>query len=622
MIQRNPGAITSQLLRAVRASSENPFDHFYAPALTLIGGGYSVLQILRGDLLLAGISTFSAALMLLLMLLPALQKTLLRQTFNRRHAAYIAYFWIFSLLWASVLRALLDIPPLGKDSELFYIFLVLLVVFTYRAALLLFALTRRGYAIFISNLSLWEQILVVVNEFIAAGLFAYISGRLLAVFVQPNIFTLQIDPFYTGGLLLLAFVYYFVMQLMWFRRWNDWLGRNVVWVRLARFFTPLALVIMTTMISRHFAILSDARSANLLGTANLNQAILALSPLVWMMIFFVFLLVYTGRRGLRQRFLPDLLLDHLPPRLKEFLETISDMDILLLCGVMMSSIPLHLFLFDDEAVGVIDLLRQQIEQQNALIDSSEQALALLFALPFYLLALTFMGLYAYVIANPDLPAKARDELVSKLPLGMLIIFIIVLYLCAVPFSQVLSEGRLPQLPQELGRVLAFDVLIPLVLLYLHYFLLVRLPYGRGQSRWREQEVRRLDRELERNQLNIKMLESDILRIDHTWASIRGVEQRLDLLYKLTELNGKRDQMNMDRLKVLSEKQELTEISDAPLSLTIARLPLRIVSLGIPLLIVFKVYEWAILNDGLREIANNPNIGLIEFFQIVLQQLEF
>ena len=43
--------------------------------------------------------------------------------------------------------------------------------------------------------------------------------------------------------------------------------------------------------------------------------------------------------------------------------------------------------------------------------------------------------------------------------------IITLYLFAIPFSQVLTEGRLPQLPQDLGRILLFNILIPLVLLY-------------------------------------------------------------------------------------------------------------------------------------------------------------
>ena len=74
---------------------------------------------------------------------------------------------------------------------------------------------------------------------------------------------------------------------------------------------------------------------------------------------------------------------------------------------------------------------------------------------------------------------------SKLPIGFLITMIITLYLFAVPFTQVFVEGRLPTLSRDLGRILVFYVLIPLLLLYLHFFLLVRIPYGRGQRLWRE-----------------------------------------------------------------------------------------------------------------------------------------
>ena len=74
--------------------------------------------------------------------------------------------------------------------------------------------------------------------------------------------------------------------------------------------------------------------------------------------------------------------------------------------------------------------------------------------------------------------------------------------------------------------------------------------------------------------------------------------------------------------MLDERQQLTEISEAPVSLAIAQLPTRVVSVGIPLLLAFKVYEWAVVNDGLREIANNPNITVIEFFQTILRQAQF
>jgi hypothetical protein len=302
------------------------------------------------------------------------------------------------------------------------------------------------------------------------------------------------------------------------------------------------------------------------------------------------------------------------------------MDILLLAGVFMTFIPLHAFLFDDESIGIIDQLRLQIEAQNAIIDSSEQALAVLFAFPFYILAVLLLALYGYVVANPTLTATERDDLVDRLPIGQLIILIITLYLSAIPFSQVLSQGRLPQLPQELGRVLAFDVLIPLILLYAHYFILVRIPYGRGQARWRRERGARLESELLRIDREIDKVQNKLRSGESLWAMRRvqrGNEgEKIDMLYQFIELNSERDHLNMERLHIVTERQQLAEINEAPVSLTIARLPARIVSIGIPLLLAFKIYEWAVVNDGLREIANNPNIGVVEFFQLILQQAQF
>lgn len=614
--------ITSQLMRAVRVTRLGRYEQIYVAVLMVIGVVYSLARLLQGDLVLSFASTFSVVLMGVCVLFKGVQDRVLGRPFDRHHATMIAFFWVYSLLSITFLRSWLSTPPIGKESQLYYVFMLLFLALTFRALQTLLALTPTGYRIMFTQIPLWEKVLVAVNEFLAAGLLAFVGGNTLAVLLQPSVFTTRLEPIYVGGLLFLLLTYYLLMQVMWLQAGNEWLSRNVVWVRLARLLSPLGLVMATMVIGRHFAILSEPRTANLLGTADFNQAILALSPIVWMMVFWVFMLVYSGGRGLRQRFLPDRLLGYLPPSLARFLKTVSDMDILLIAGFLFLYIPLHLAVFDDEAVGLIDTLRQQIAQQNALVDSSEQALALIFALPFYMLALAFMGLYAYALANPQLSAKERDDLVDRLPIGLLIIFIITLYLCAVPFSQVLTSGRLPQLPQDLGRILAFDVFIPLVLLYVHYFLLVRLPYGRGQGRWREKEALRLERALDRIDHNIRSVEGDILRIDHTWQARKDQDERINMLYQYIELNGKRDQLNMERLKIVADKQQLAEISETPVSLTIARLPLRIVSLGIPLLIAFKVYEWAIVNDGLREIANNPDITIIQFLQTILEQIQF
>lgn len=617
--------ITHQFLQVVRIADDNRFDRYYVPTLLAIGILYSGLQFLNGDILLGIVSGISVAALTVLAAFDPIQHMVLQRSFDRSHATYVALFWCYSLLWVRVYRQLAGTTPEGKDSALFYILLILFLAITFRALLTLFALTPAGNDTFVSQIPLWEKLLVVINELIAAGLLAVVAGSQLAQLIQPQVFTIYVNPVYGALLLVVVIVYYVIMQLMWLRRWNRWLSNSRVWVRLARVLAPLALLTASWVIVRHFARLSDSRTADLLGTADLDQSVLALSPVIWLLIFFVVLLVFTGRRGLRQRFLPDDLTRLLPERARNWLSTISDMDMLLICGVFIAFIPLHLVLFDDESVGFLDTLRQQLSQ-NALIDTSDQALAVVFAFPFYVLAVLLLLLYASVLANPKVDAHTRDDLVKKLPVSMLIILIITLYLCAVPFSQVLSEGRLPQLPQELGRLLAFDVLIPLILLYTHYFILIRIPYGRGQSRWRAERGAQLERELRRTNQVIDEVQGKLKRAEAIWQRRRNLpgnqDEKIDMLYEFVELNSERDHWNMERLRIIDQRQELAEVSEAPVSLTIARLPTRVISFGIPLLLAFKIYEWAIVNDGLREIANNPNIGVIEFFQIILEQTQF
>jgi hypothetical protein len=411
---------------------------------------------------------------------------------------------------------------------------------------------------------------------------------------------------------------------MWLQRWNDWLSKNAVWVRLARVLAPLAALVTIMVIGNYFIERSDPRTANLLGDSNTSLAVLSLAPVILLMIFVIMLLVYTSNKGLRQRFLPDLLLDRLPGRVAKFLRSISDMDMLLIIGVMATLIPAYLLLLGDTG-GVIGSLRQQILQRgSALIETSEQALAVLFAMPFYFLSILLLGLYALVMSRSTLTAQERDELIAKLPVGFLIILIITLYLFAVPFSQVLTEGRLPQLPQDSGRILLFNILIPLVLLYLHYFIFVRLPYGRGQSRWREAHATLLARQLSMIERRIQNLNQELERLDSQWqqGNDANANLRFDTLYRYVQLNGMRDDMNMQRLQLVAERQQLAEISETPVSVAVARLPIRVVSIGIPLLLAIQIYQWAVLNNGLREIANNPNINVVDFFREILGQLQF
>ncbi len=613
---------THMFLARVKLSDESRLERYLIPVLLGIGIGSSGLLFLAGDVVRFTMSLIVVGLLLAFTVSKTLQERILQHDMTTGHAFYLAVFWIYSQGWIELLRQVQTLPQVGKDSTDFYILFVFFLMVTYRAIFALFGITQTGYKILFTKTPFWERVSIALNELIAGALLAVFLGGLLARWTQPTVFTLQIEPTYTVGVLGALLGYYFVIQLMWTRYWNLVLSRKRSWLRLARFFAPLALIIATVVIVRHFTRLSDPRTADLLGRANLDQTILAVSPVVWLLILAIVVLVYTSQRGLSQRFFPQSLLEQLPTRISNVLSKISDMDMLLLIGILTTWIPIQVLLTDTGQIGVLEALRTQITQQNALIDTSEQALALIFALPFYIFAVGILAIYAYVFAKSDLSAKDRDTLVDQLPIGLIIMFIITLYLCSIPFSQVLSEGRLPQLPQDLGRILAFDVLIPLVLLYGHYFILIRFPYGRGQKLWRIQHAEYLQYEELRVQQRIKTLDTEINRIEKRWMRIKSEDDKIDTLYKFVELNSNRDSQNMDLLRLIRERQELDEVSETPVSVTIARLPTRIISLGIPLLLAFKIYEWAVVNNGLREIANNPNIGVIEFFQIILQQTQF
>lgn len=580
--------------------------------------------IWRGDVLIAGVSAVVIALFVLIATLKPAQRVLIRAEFGISHAFYLAVFWVYTLLTVSIVRVLLATPSTGKESQPYYILAVLLFAVLFRLCLSLLAIFPFAYRVFMSDIPLWEQIIVAINEFLAAVVLAFVLGGQVAQILQPDVFTLRVDIPYTVGLLFLAGTYYVITQAMWISRWNKLLSRNFVWVQFARIVTPIALVVVTIVIIHHFTSLSEPRSANLLGDANVDETILALSPIIWMMVFFVVFIVYTGNRGLRRRLLPDKLLNLLPNVISNRLKFTSDMDIILFAGMLASVIPLQLFLFDSSLF--IGTLQQQLSTDNALIDTSEQALALIFAIPFYLFAVLLLTLYASVMINPALPAKDRDALVERLPLSLLLMFVITLYMAAIPFSQVLSSGDLPQLPQDLGYILAFNVLIPLILLLFHYYLFIRFPYGFGQSRWRKNYALQLEESLRTVDLKIATLQKHIDTREAKWGDRDGIQEsyteQITTLHDLISLNGERDTLNMERLRVVSERQELAEISEAPVSVTIAQLPRQVVSYGIPLVLAFKIYEWAIINDGLREVANNPDIGILEFFATILENTNF
>jgi hypothetical protein len=613
-------------MEAVKVT-ESRLDRLIVPVLLFIGVVYAAYQIIQADWAELLIFSAGVALLFALALSKPLQRRLLRQSLNSRHITYIFLYWIYSALWLNLVRVLPTIEPIGKASTNFFalvIAILALLVMMFRA---LFMLTPLGYRIFITRIPIWEQLLVAVNEIVAAGLLAaYVGPAVFARIVQPGVFTTRINLPYMIGLVFVLSVYYIGIQLLWVQRYNDWFGKNQIWVRSARLFAPLTLIVISMVIAGRFVERTEPRTADLLGDSGFDLAVLSLGSVVWLMMGVVTILVYTSGRGLRQRFLPDNLLDRLPKRVGSFLRSISDTDMLLILAVFLTTIPAYLFLLGDSG-GVIGQLRQQILQRgSALLETSEQALALLFATPFYFLAVLLLLLYAFVFSQPTLSAQDRDELVEDLPIGFLIVIIITLYLFAVPFSQVLTEGRLPQLPQDLGRILLFNIAIPLGLLYLHYFVLIRLPYSRGQRRWREGQNTHLTQEQEEIDRRIKNLNKELEALNRTWRDKRlhsdsaNVGVRIETLYHYMHLNSLRDDLNMQRLQNVAQRQQLAEVSEAPVSIAVARLPVRVVSLGIPLLLAIQMYQWAVLNNGLREVINDPNLTVDQFFRIFLEQL--
>ncbi len=631
MSDKKRETITHQFLNAVRLSEEGRLAQLLIPVMLVPGVLYSAAQVLEGDWPEFVVSAFGVVLLLLMAVVRPLQRRILGGEFARHHATTIALFWFYSLFTLRAIRSLADLPAVGKESQIFYITLIIAVALTFRTVQLLFAITERGTSLYIVRNPLWQQVLVVLNDLTATAFLAFVVGNFLAQALQPDVFTTRIDPTYTLGILSVAVIYYGGLQALWFRRWHRWLSHTSVWLALARLIAPFALIVAVLVVVRRFIRLGDPRTADLLGGAALDRTVLALSPIMFIIIGGIVLLVYTSGRGLKERFLPDDLLEHLPRWLGDFCRQLTDMDMLLFIGVLSLALPVQIFLLGGGQIGVIETLqRELIRSGEALIDTSEQALALIFAIPFYIALVGLLVLYGFVVSKRFLTAHDRDDLVDMLPIGLIIILIIMLYLGAIPFSQVLIEGRLPRLPQDLGRILAFYVVIPLLLLYIHYFPLVRLPYGRGQSLWRQDEARRLERALTRIERGIASLDAEIKRLESFWATAKSrmqrspeeTETRFETLFRFVELNGRRDQLNMERLQILRDKQVLAEVNETPVSLTVARLPLRIVSIGIPLLLAVNVYQWIVLNDGLRELANNPNITIVEFFRTILEQAQF
>jgi hypothetical protein len=618
---------TQQILQAVRiADGDTPFDRLLIPVLLIVGAAYTALQVTQRDTVEA-VFFGGSVLLLVLLLIPSIGRRVLGRAFNRRHATHTILFWVYGVIWINLIRLLPNAESFGKNSTYFYTLMVALIAITLMMLRSLAILTRRGYAVFSTRIPVWEQLLIANNEAIAAALLAAFGGTYLARIAQPNLFTAQLNIPYIVGFGSAVVGFYILTQVMWIQRFNDMLSRKDIWLRLARLISPFVLIVISLVIVRRLTFRADPRTAGLLGSETVDLAVLALAPVIWLVVAVGMLLVYSGRRGIRERFLPDSLLDRLPARISAALRSISDMDMLLIVSLMATLVPAYFLILGDSG-GVIGVLRDQLlSRASALIETSEQALAFLSALPFFVVNLILLSFYGYVLSRPMLSAKQRDDMVERLPIGFVIILNITFYLFVI-FTQVFTEGRLPQIPQDLGRILAYNILIPLALLYAQYLFFIRFPYGRGQQQWREREAERLNIQLLAVDRQLDEINRQLRLIDRNWQDARAGERDFDMmrnfdtLYRYMQASGIREEINMQRLEVLSERQQLNEVSEAPVSLAVARLPIRVVSLGIPLLLAIQIYQWAVVNNGLRQIIETPNLTVFDFFRAILEQFQF
>src|SRR5688572_1112381 len=200
--------ITHTFLNVVNLQ-ESRIDLVFILGLIMIGVIYGGWQILQRDWLEFAIFVPIFVVFVALASSRPLQTRLLGQNMNRRHAVYLALIWGYNAALVNLVRFLVSMDPFGKTSGAFYAFSLLsiaLVVMILRMALML---TPFGYRFFVTQIPLWEQILLAAHEFIAASLLSYyVGGRILARLLQPEVFTLHLDPTYTISVAVVLALYY------------------------------------------------------------------------------------------------------------------------------------------------------------------------------------------------------------------------------------------------------------------------------------------------------------------------------------------------------------------------------------------------------------------------------
>ena len=116
--------ITHQFMQAVGA---DPLVRLLVPVLLLLGVGWAGWQVFTGDWLEAGPAVLGVAFLLALAASEHVQKRVLGQPFNRRHALYVGLSWVYGACWLILIRLVGRSPLSGKASEQTYFALILLI---------------------------------------------------------------------------------------------------------------------------------------------------------------------------------------------------------------------------------------------------------------------------------------------------------------------------------------------------------------------------------------------------------------------------------------------------------------------------------------------------------------
>ncbi|MGV2434827.1 MAG UNVERIFIED_CONTAM: hypothetical protein LVT10_08035 [Anaerolineae bacterium] len=189
----------------------------------------------------------------------------MKQSLNFSHLLHLGLYMFLSQVCLFLVRWLWLLPPNGKDSQLFYVLVMVasgMGLMAVRALLTVWI--PRLYQLISTDILLWEQVLLAFNELIAILLLGAVWSGAIVRFLQPDIFSTRINAVYSISLLGMTLFYYLGILLMWFQFWNDLLTRTSVAVILIRVFSPIVLLIVSMVIWFNFTDRADPRTSSLL----------------------------------------------------------------------------------------------------------------------------------------------------------------------------------------------------------------------------------------------------------------------------------------------------------------------------------------------------------------------